>query len=210
MPGISASAILHSAPAYAESGITFGDWSAMTKLILFVLLSVGPAAFSWRFLWLPRSHGFYRFFALECILALILLNADRWFTNPFSLPQLISWLLLLGSTVLVLWGVRLLLEVGKPARSTRREEEVGMEATTTLVTVGIYRYIRHPLYASLLYLGWGAFFKHVTLLTCGLVFALTAFLTATAKVEEVENLHKFGEGYAAYKKNTKMFIPFLI
>jgi protein-S-isoprenylcysteine O-methyltransferase Ste14 len=37
----------------------------------------------------------------------------------------------------------------------------------------------------------------------------TAFLIATAKVEEVENLSKFGADYAAYMKTTKMFIPFL-
>jgi protein-S-isoprenylcysteine O-methyltransferase Ste14 len=182
----------------------------MTKLILFLVLSVGPVALSWRFLRLSRSHGFYRFFALECILALILLNADRWFTNPFSLPQLISWLLLLGSTVLVLWGVHLLVGVGRPAPSARREEELGIEATTALITVGIYRYIRHPLYASLLFLGWGAFFKHVTFSRLLLAVAMSAFLTATAKVEEVENLRKFGDAYAAYRKSTKMFVPFVV
>lgn len=30
----------------------------------------------------PRSHGFYRFFAWEAILMLILLNIDHWFDNP--------------------------------------------------------------------------------------------------------------------------------
>ena len=173
---------------------------AMTKLNLFLILSAGLAALSWRFLRLRRSHGFYRFFAFECILALILLNVDHWFRNPFSPAQVASWLLLLGSTALVLGGVRLLLRVGKPARTGRREEELGIEATTTLVTVGVYGYIRHPLYASLLCLGWGAFFKHVTLFGFLLAVTLSAFLTATAKVEEAECLRKFGDSYALYMK----------
>jgi protein-S-isoprenylcysteine O-methyltransferase Ste14 len=37
----------------------------------------------------------------------------------------------------------------------------------------------------------------------------SAFLIATAKVEETENLEKFGSDYAVYMKTTKMFIPFL-
>jgi protein-S-isoprenylcysteine O-methyltransferase Ste14 len=34
-----------------------------------------------------------------------------------------------------------------------------IEKTTILVTTGAYRYIRHPLYSSLLFLAWGIFFK---------------------------------------------------
>jgi len=37
----------------------------------------------------------------------------------------------------------------------------------------------------------------------------SAFLFATARVEEAENLHKFGEEYASYMSKTKMFIPYL-
>jgi len=182
----------------------------MIKLGLFAFFSIGLAGFSWRFLRLGRTHGFYRFFAFECILALILLNADRWFRNPFSPAQVASWLLLTGSAVLALHGARLLVKVGKPTRTDRREEEIGIEATTTLVIAGAYRYIRHPLYASLLCLGWGAFFKHLTLLGFLLVIALSAFLTITAKVEEAENLRKFGDSYTAYMKKTRMFVPFLV
>lgn len=181
----------------------------MVKLSLFVAFSAGFAALSWRFLRLRRTHGFYRFFAFECILALVLLNADRWFREPFSLPQMASWLLLLGSIALAVHGFHLLWRVGKPARTGGREEELGIEATTTLVTVGAYRYIRHPLYASLLCGGWGAFFKHPTFFSFLLAVALVVFLTATAKVEETENLRKFGDSYAEYIKKTKMFVPFV-
>lgn len=182
----------------------------MIELSLFAFFSAGLVALSWRFLRLRRTHGFYRFFAFECLLALTLLNSERWFRNPFSPPQMASWLLLVGSIALAVHGIYLLVQVGKPARICGREEELDIEATTILVTVGAYRYIRHPLYASLLCAGWGAFFKHVTVLSFLLAVAVSAFLTATAKVEELENLRKFGNSYAVYMKKTRMFVPFLV
>jgi protein-S-isoprenylcysteine O-methyltransferase Ste14 len=123
----------------------------MFKLIIFVVASAGIVFVSWASLRDPRSHGFFRFFAFESILVLILLNLDHWFRDPFSAPQIVSWLLLLSSLVLAVHGFHLLRVVGEP-----RE---GFEDTTTLVKMGAYKYIRHPLYASLLLLGWGAFFK---------------------------------------------------
>ncbi len=91
----------------------------------------------------------------------------------------------------------------------KRYANLGFENTTTLVIVGTYKYIRHPLYSSLLLLGWGIFFKNLSLLSSILVLVTSAFLIATAKVEETENLEKFGSDYAVYMKTTKMFIPFL-
>jgi hypothetical protein len=63
-----------------------------------------------------RSHGFYRFFAWEAILALILLNLDKWFDKPFSFYQIVSWLLLTGSLFLIIEGMKLLRRVGKLKR----------------------------------------------------------------------------------------------
>jgi len=173
----------------------------MFKLILFVLASAAIVWFSWTSLHDRRSHGFFRFFAFESILALILLNVEHWFRDPFSAFQIVSWLLLFGSLFLAVHGFYLLRLIGRP--------EGNFENTTTLVRLGAYRYIRHPLYSSLLWLGWGVFFKDPSLLGSVLVLVTSAFLIATAKAEEVENLHRFGADYAAYMKTTKMFIPFL-
>jgi protein-S-isoprenylcysteine O-methyltransferase Ste14 len=173
----------------------------MLQLIVFAVVSVGIVFFSWTSLRDPHTHGFFRFFAVESILALLLLNGEHWFREPFSAPQIVSWLLLLASLFLVVHGFYLLRLLGRPKGK--------IEDTTTLVTVGAYRYIRHPLYASLLFLGWGAFFKQPSLLGGALVLATTAFLVATARVEEAENRRKFGADYATYMKTTKMFIPFL-
>ena len=130
-----------------------------------------------------------------------MLNLEKWFNDPFSTLQIISWLLLISSIILASHGFYLLHMIGKP--------KYGIEDTITLVIQGAYRYIRHPLYASLLLLGWGAFLKDVSLNAVILVVATSAFLITTAKVEEAENLHRFGTDYAEYMKTTKMFIPFV-
>ena len=158
----------------------------------------------------PRSHGFYRFFAFELLLILLLSNIDYWIEDPFSLYQLISWVLLSASLILAIHGFYLLRVIGKPRVAVQGSSDLGFENTANLVTIGAYNYIRHPLYTSLLLVDWGIFFKHTTLLSGSLALGVSAFLIATAKVEEKENLARFGEEYSRYLKTTKMFIPGLI
>ena len=173
----------------------------MIRLIIFIVISLGFIVWSWPFLRNPRSHGFFRFFAFEATVALILLNIMQWFHNPFSTHQIVSWILLATCLVLAVHGFYLLSKTGKA-------KNYNIEETTALVMVGAYRYIRHPLYSSIFFMGWGVFFKDPSLLGIILVLAISAFITATAKVEEGENLRKFGADYAEYMKKTKMFIPF--
>ena len=182
----------------------------MLKLALFVVVSAVFAYISRASLPVPRSHGFYRFFAWECILGLFLLNVEVWFRDPFSVPQIISWLLLIVSTFLVILGVRLLRRSGQPDDTREESPLLAFEKTTTLVVEGIYRYIRHPMYSSLLFLAWGIFFKDVmSWAGIGLVAAATFFLTMTAKAEEGEDIRFFGAAYQDYMRRTRMFIPFL-
>jgi len=171
------------------------------KLVIFAIVSGGIIFVSWTSFRNPRSHGFYRFFAFESTLVLILLNLDNWFRDPFSIHQIVSWLLLFVSIVLVAHGIYLLRVVGRP--------KSGIESTTALVIVGAYKYIRHPLYSSLLFLAWGVFCKAPSIPGGILAAVATAFLVTTARIEESENAQKFGVEYAAYMKTTRMFIPFV-
>jgi len=183
----------------------------MFILIAFIVLSGGLIYISRTSLRAPRSHGFYRFFAWEFILAVVLLNLDGWFQEPFSVHQMVSWFFLVVSLGLVINGVYLLRSVGKPSKERGEESPlISLEKTTSLVTVGIYKYIRHPLYSSLLFFTWGVFFKNIY--WGGFVFALAAtiLLVITAKIDEAECIRYFGPPYQAYIKKTKMFVPFLI
>lgn len=179
------------------------------KWFVFLGFSIGIVLLSWRSFRDRRSHGFYRFFAFEAILALILLNIEFWFRQPFSARQILSWLLLLLSLFLAVHGFTLLRRIGKPNAAIQDPRRLNIEKTTQLVKVGAYRYIRHPLYASLLCLAWGVFLKHPALLGAGLGVIATLALYATARAEEAENLAQFGAEYTEYIKQTKMFIPYV-
>jgi protein-S-isoprenylcysteine O-methyltransferase Ste14 len=168
---------------------------------IFLLVSLGLVVLSWRPLRNPRSHGFYRFFGFEAIAALVALNADRWFSDPLSAVQIPSWLLLLLSLFLAAHGFFLLRSRGQPSG--------GIENTRILVRQGAYGYIRHPLYASLLALAWGACLKNPSLPSVALALAASATMILTASAEERECTAKFGEEYLAYMSRTKRFIPFI-
>jgi protein-S-isoprenylcysteine O-methyltransferase Ste14 len=157
----------------------------------------------------PISHGFYRFLAWEAILGLAALNLHRWIRDPLSWHQLISWPLLVIAALLVIAGVHLLKGRGEPDEARDDVPLIAFEKTTTLVTTGLYRYIRHPLYSSLLFLAWGIFFKAPSWAGGLLGIIATAALTATARVEEGENLRYFGDQYREYMKQTAMFIPYI-
>jgi protein-S-isoprenylcysteine O-methyltransferase Ste14 len=173
----------------------------MIETIIFAMGSIVIFWISIPSLRQPRSHGFFRFFAWEIILGLFVLNLRDWFSDPFAWYQIISWFLLVTSIVPIVYGVILLRNFGQPTDA--------LEATTRLVTRGIFHYIRHPLYASLLYLAWGLFFKSPSLLNGCLVTVSTAFLYATARADETECILKFGDEYTKYMKKTKLFIPFI-
>jgi len=107
-------------------------------------------------------------------------------------------------------GVRSLTARGKPVAHREGDPSLlAFEKTSTLVTTGIYHYIRHPLYSSLLILAWGVFFKDPSWLAALLVLAATAALIATAMAEEAECARFFGPAYRDYMKQTRMFVPFL-
>jgi len=175
----------------------------MTGSILIFI--AGTIFFIWLTWWASlkdkRFHGVYRFFSFESILALVLLNAGFWFVNPFQPLQIISWICLAGSLLLAIQGFYLLTKFG--------QSKGKFEDTTSLVAVGVYRYIRHPMYASLILLGWGAFLKNISLGTILLALVNMIALYLTAKTDEKEMRGRFGDEYAAYMKKTRMFIPFI-
>ena len=180
------------------------------KAVIFLLASTGFIYISRKSLRSPRSHGFHRFFAWECMLGLFLLNVGFWFYDPLAWNQLIAWPLLFGSLIPLGFGIHSLRTHGKPVDKRESDNSLlAFEKTTQLVTRGIYSYIRHPLYCSLLLLTLGIFFKHVS--TAGILLAVMAatLLILTAKADEAECIQFFGADYNDYMKMTKMFIPYI-
>jgi protein-S-isoprenylcysteine O-methyltransferase Ste14 len=176
------------------------------NLIELALLLVGTGALlvvSWRVsLKAGRLHGIYRFFSFESILILGLLNWRYWFVDPFSEHQILSWILLVGSIFPAVLGYRTLQAFGQPQKQ--------FENTQSLVRNGIYRYIRHPMYLSLMLLGTGVCLKDPSSISVVLGVINIGALVATALKEETEMLGKFGSDYMTYMNQSKMFIPYVI
>jgi protein-S-isoprenylcysteine O-methyltransferase Ste14 len=157
-----------------------------------------------------RSHGFYRFFAWEAVLVLVLLNLNIRAYQPYSVHHYMAILCLILSGVLGIHGFLLLHKEGRP--DSRRDDPtlLPVEKTTVLVTAGAYKYVRHPLYSAFFLLTWGSYLFIPSWQAGLLGVVATLNVIAAAKVEEDENLQYFGAAYRDYMKRTKMFFPFVL
>jgi protein-S-isoprenylcysteine O-methyltransferase Ste14 len=174
-------------------------------IIDWIIILAGAGFLIWFSWWFSvkegRYHGIARFFGFMGIYLLVWSNIPVWFHNPFSMEQLLSWLLLIISAVYGILGFLLLINRGKP--------EGKMENTTKLVETGLYHYIRHPLYGSLLFLSFGIWLKQINDFTSIIATINLLAFYITARIEEGEMINRFGEEYSAYMNRTKMFIPYL-
>jgi protein-S-isoprenylcysteine O-methyltransferase Ste14 len=180
------------------------------QLVLFSLGTVFLILVSKKSLRSFKVHGFYRFFVFEFTLSLVLLNIPYWFKNPFSPLQIVSWILLSVSILLLVQSIYFLVKHGGSKKRKNSPANFEFENTASLVKEGVYKYIRHPMYGSLLFLALGTMFKYISLFTVSLTIIILVFLFFTAKIEEKENIKFFGIDYKEYMKKTKMFVPFVL
>lgn len=180
------------------------------QLTLFFFGTVFFVILSWRSFKHPISHGFFRFFGFEFCLILVVINMPFWFKNPWSMRQILSWFFLLVSILSVLLGFLSLCKLGEQRKRDNSPETYTFEETSRLIKVGVYRYIRHPMYSSFIFLAGGGWLKHISWLTSIMALLIIVVTIITAKIEERENTNFFGNEYKNYIKETKMFIPFLI
>ncbi|MFC2124205.1 methyltransferase family protein [Bacteroidota bacterium] len=181
----------------------------MYKLLVFFILSIPIIIISWRAILKPRSHGFYRFIGWECVLWLLIHNILYWFVDPFSISQIIAWICLIYSLILLIPGVILMKRLGKPKNNRGDSSLYTFEQTSELIDTGIFKYIRHPLYGSLIFLTWGTFLKNPRIDLLFISFIASMAFVITAKIEEKEIIAFFGEKYRKYMKRSKMFVPYI-
>lgn len=157
------------------------------------------------------SHGFFRFFAFECLLFQFIGDINHP-VQPHSsaVLRILTDVFFNTSLCLAAIGFWLLRKRGQPDSARNDSPMLEFEKTTKLVSDGIYGYIRHPMYGSLLLLSWGFFLKHLSPAMTGLSVMCTLFLFATARAEERENINYFGAPYRDYMNKTKRFIPFVL
>jgi len=77
-----------------------------------------------------------------------------------------------------------------------------------LVVSGLYRWVRHPLYAAGLVFIWLT--PRMTYNSLALILGLSIYLVIGAFFEERKLVRDYGSAYERYRRNTPMLIPGLI
>jgi protein-S-isoprenylcysteine O-methyltransferase Ste14 len=77
------------------------------------------------------------------------------------------------------------------------------------VTRGPYRYLRHPIYASVLYIVWAGAVSHASAINLTLTVVVTIALAVRIHEEEIFLVSYYPE-YVRYSRRTKRIIPFLM
>ena len=78
-----------------------------------------------------------------------------------------------------------------------------------LVTTGPYRYIRHPIYAAIIYFAWAGVLSHISFLSIALGLCLILGLSVRIVLEEHLVRERYPE-YETYAARTKRIVPFVL
>lgn len=78
-----------------------------------------------------------------------------------------------------------------------------------LITTGIYRFIRHPMYASLILMMLSVLISSFSILEI-ILFLLFIVVLVLKALREESLWECHNEEYKKYKKNSKLFIPYIL
>jgi protein-S-isoprenylcysteine O-methyltransferase Ste14 len=78
-----------------------------------------------------------------------------------------------------------------------------------MVTSGPYRVIRHPMYAAVLSIAFGLALLTQSLIGLAVLGIYLVLIHLLIPIEEARLLSAYGEGYAAYRRDTRRLVPFV-
>jgi protein-S-isoprenylcysteine O-methyltransferase Ste14 len=134
---------------------------------------------------------------------LLLVLPDR---NLYTIPPPWAVLLLIGQLLALLALVIGMLQTGLLAFLGLSQLWSTQSGGTELVSRGLYRFVRHPLYTAGLAFIWLSPRMTVNRLT--LTVAATLYILLGATFEERKLRREYGEAYVRYAAVTPMLIPF--
>jgi protein-S-isoprenylcysteine O-methyltransferase Ste14 len=151
-----------------------------------------------------RSGSSARIRVVMVLLVLALVRLQIFKGNRATIkdpwPQWIGFAVFLTGLALAVWArVYLGRNWGMP---------MSQKADPELVTTGPYRYVRHPIYSGIIlaFIGTSVAISPYWLTA---VVLLGAYFIYSATVEERNMEREFPVKYPAYKRSTKMLIPFI-
>lgn len=148
----------------------------------------------------------YNIFAVLSLVPVLYLMVSLPDKSLYQIPAPWNYLMLAGQVVstLLLFVAVMQTDILSFAGLRQLLEE---EKTGTLVTSGLYRSVRHPLYTFSLLILW---FSPSMSMNSFIIYAgLTIYVLIGIYFEERKLLREFGPAYAQYKSVTPMLIPAL-
>jgi len=115
--------------------------------------------------------------------------------GEYLIINYITNFLIILSLIFIIFSAK---DLGKSLSPMPRPKE-----NSKLITSGIYRFIRHPMYYSLILISFSLFIKSFTIYNLILSILLTLIISNKIKIEEEYLLKKFNK-YTLYKKEVKI------
>ena len=121
---------------------------------------------------------------------------DQWDAPPWV--GWVGWLLAAAGAIVTVAAFPQLGGALTPLPEPREDAE--------LITVGLYGWVRHPIYSGVLAMSWGWTLAHPTVSTVAATVALTVLLATKARYEEGLLRQRFA-AYSEYAARTPRFVP---
>ena len=156
-----------------------------------------------------RQEGLFILLTLRPIAAVRMLGMLAYIINPewmaWSAVSLPVWLRWLGVGLGVSAGVLLIAMFRSLGRNLT--DTVVTRANHTLVTIGPYRWVRHPLYVAtaLVVVADSLVTENLFLAATGVI--TVALLMLRTRTEEANLIKRFGDEYRAYMQSTGRYVP---
>ena len=164
----------------------------------------------------PGIYRYYRFifsfFAtvnFGLLFYLQLLQPQGVLLIPYRFSPVLGGVLLIAGVVVIFLSMRNY-SVRDFLGLDEIQDKTGTDEDEELVTSGMNKVVRHPLYTGILIMLVGFFLLQSSL--SNLVFCVVSlvYLFIGIWLEERKLIGKFGEDYIEYRKRTSMIIPYLL
>ena len=146
----------------------------------------------------------YNLFAVISFMPVLYLMVSLPDQTLYQVPQPWSYLMRAGQGISLLLLIVSVLQTDILSFAGLRQL-VEEEKKSGLVTRGLYRFVRHPLYTFSLFILWLS--PAMSLNSFVVYTALTVYTLIGIRFEERKLLREFGSDYAKYRSTTPMLIP---
>ncbi|RPJ25112.1 MAG: isoprenylcysteine carboxylmethyltransferase family protein [Chloroflexi bacterium] len=147
---------------------------------------------------------FYNIFAVISLAPVLYLMISLPDKTLYQVPSPWSFLMQAGQLISVLLLFIAVIQTDMLSFVGLRQLIAEAEKSN-LITSGLYRFVRHPLYTFSLLILWLS--PSMTVNTLVVYVALTIYILIGVIFEERKLLREFGQEYASYKSVTPMLIP---